>query len=63
MPEELVMSEITQQQQQAILQAQLDQAALAMSNGTGTLVRPPIGGVPIFPPGAVCILLPPGKKI
>lgn len=27
----------------------------AVANGTQTLVRAPIGGVPIFPPGTVCI--------
>lgn len=26
-----------------------------VQNGTQTLVRAPIGGVPIFPPGTVCI--------
>ncbi|KAJ6225779.1 hypothetical protein RDWZM_004324, partial [Blomia tropicalis] len=49
MQEEMAMSEMNhQQQQQQLLQAQLEQ----MTNGTGTLIRPPIGGVPIFPPGA-----------
>lgn len=52
------MSDLHQQQQAQLLQAQLDSAAAAMmTNGTGTLVRPPIGGVPIFPPGAVSIVL------
>lgn len=52
MQEEMAMSEMNhQQQQQQLLQAQLEQ----MTNGTGTLIRPPIGGVPIFPPGAVSI--------
>ena len=53
MPDEMLMADIQQQQQhQQMLQAQLDNAAaVMMSNGTGTLVRPPIGGVPIFPPG------------
>lgn len=40
MPEELLMSEMVD--------------GSPITNG-GTLIRPPIGGVPIFPPGTVFI--------
>lgn len=47
------MNHQKQQQQMIAMQAALDNQ---MMNGGGTLGRPPIGGVPIFPPGAVSIL-------
>ena len=51
MQEEMAMNDLAQQQQQmALAAAQMSQLDGMMAvNGSGTLTRAPIGGVPIFP--------------